>query len=181
MRVLGIDPGSRFTGFGLLALEGSRVALLEAGRIVPDAGLPVPERLGRLAAGLAELLDRQAVDVAAVERAFHGVNSRSLIVLAEARGALLSVLAQRGIPVCEYAPAEVKAAVAGAGRPRSRWGGWSGSCSGPPAGAFRPTPPMRWRWPCATLAGGTLTRCRSAGEWAPRRPGERVDRPREPC
>ncbi|HSM49837.1 MAG TPA: crossover junction endodeoxyribonuclease RuvC [Thermoanaerobaculia bacterium] len=113
LRVLGIDPGSRFTGFGLLALEGGRVSLLEAGRIVPEAGLAVPERLGRLAAGLAALLDRQPVDVAAVERAFHGVNSRSLIVLAEARGALLSVLAQRGIPVCEYAPAEVKAAVAG--------------------------------------------------------------------
>jgi crossover junction endodeoxyribonuclease RuvC len=118
LRVLGIDPGSRFTGFGLLVLEGSRVSLLEAGRIVPEAGL-------------AALLDRQPVDVAAVERAFHGVNSRSLIVLAEARGALLSVLAQRGIPVCEYAPAEVKAAVAGGRATKEQVGRMVGLLLGP--------------------------------------------------
>ncbi|HQN38982.1 MAG TPA: crossover junction endodeoxyribonuclease RuvC [Thermoanaerobaculia bacterium] len=131
LRVLGIDPGSRFTGFGLLAVEGNRVALVEAGRLVPAPGRGVPERLGELAAGLAALLDRHEVDVAAVERTFHGVNSRSLIVLAEARGALLAVLAQRGIPVREYAPAEVKAAVAGGQATKEEIGRMVGLLLGP--------------------------------------------------
>src|SRR5947209_2555042 len=65
---------------------------------------------------MGELIDRHPPDLAVLETPFHGMNARSLIVLAQARGALLAVVAGRGIEICEYSPAEVKSAVTGNGR-----------------------------------------------------------------
>jgi crossover junction endodeoxyribonuclease RuvC len=116
LRVLGLDPGSRTTGWGCVAVEGSRSRLLACGCIEPPEGAPLPQRLALLAAELQTLLDRFAPAVAVLEEAFHGVNSRSLIVLAQARGALLATLAARAITIEEFSPAEVKSAVTGNGR-----------------------------------------------------------------
>jgi len=116
MLVLGLDPGSRHAGFGLVERAGGRVRSRGCGRFSPDPALPQAERLAALAAALEELVERERPDCAAVERVFHGANSRSLIVLAEARGALLAVLGRRGLPVAELAPAAIKSAVAGSGR-----------------------------------------------------------------
>lgn len=74
------------------------------------------ERLHQLYADLAGILERLSPDAVAIESLFHGVNSRSLIVLAQARGALLSSAAATGVPIHEYSPAQVKAAVTGNGR-----------------------------------------------------------------
>jgi len=114
--ILGLDPGSLHTGYGLVARSGSTVELIEAGRFSCPRALGLPARLAHLAACLGELVSRRRPDLAALETPFHGINARSLIVLAQARGALLAVLAGRGVEIAEYSPAEVKSAVTGNGR-----------------------------------------------------------------
>ena len=114
--MLGLDPGSRFTGWGLIALEGTRSRYLACGRIALPAEEPLATRLGRLAAELEALVAQWQPAAAALEEPFHGVNTRSLIVLAQARGALLATLARSAVPIWEYSPAEVKSAVTGSGR-----------------------------------------------------------------
>ena len=116
MRLLGIDPGSRHCGWGVVERQGSKVTALAWGRWSPRADLPLPARLAELARGLRDVLAAHSPERAAVERVFHGVSARSLIVLAEARGAILSELAGAGLEVAELTPAEVKSAVAGSGR-----------------------------------------------------------------
>lgn len=116
MLILGLDPGSLHTGYGLVERHGSSMKAVEAGRLSCPKTLAVPARLARLSAGLGELVDRCRPDLAVLETPFHGMNARSLVVLAEARGALLAVLAGRGLEIREYTPAEVKSAVTGNGR-----------------------------------------------------------------
>lgn len=120
MRFLGIDPGSRVTGYGLVEQVGDRLRAIDCGHISCPAKLTLAERLARLAGELAAVVERGRPDVAVLESPFRGVNSRSLIVLAQARGALLATLAGQGIEVLEYAPAQVKTAVTGSGRADKR-------------------------------------------------------------
>jgi crossover junction endodeoxyribonuclease RuvC len=114
--ILGIDPGSLHTGYGLVERRGSSFTVVEAGRISCPRDLELPARLVHLVTGLQDLLARRPPDLAALETPFHGMNARSLIVLAQARGALLAVLAGHGLEIREYSPAEVKSAVTGNGR-----------------------------------------------------------------
>ncbi len=116
MRVLGLDPGSLHTGYGLIERRGGQLLALAHGRITCPRHKPLAERLAHLAAELAALLDLHRPDAVALEAVFHGANTRSLIVLAQARGALVAVVAARGLRLREYAPAEVKSAVTGNGR-----------------------------------------------------------------
>jgi crossover junction endodeoxyribonuclease RuvC len=116
MIILGLDPGSLHTGFGLLEKRGSEIRLVEAGRFSPSKDLEVPQRLARLVTSLRELLERSKPEVAVIETPFFGMNARSLIVLAQARGALLAAVALQGIEIREVSPAEVKSAVTGNGR-----------------------------------------------------------------
>jgi crossover junction endodeoxyribonuclease RuvC len=114
--ILGLDPGSLHTGYGLVERQGSALTAVEAGRFSCPRDLALPSRLAHLAARLAEMVARRRPDLAVLETPFHGMNSRSLIVLAEARGALLAALAGHGVEIREYSPAEVKSAVTGNGR-----------------------------------------------------------------
>lgn len=116
MLILGIDPGSRYTGFGLVRSHGRHLEAVQFGRLRARARAPLSTRLGGLAADLEELLDAIDPSVVAIESAFLGMNPRSLMVLSQARGALLGVVGKRGIDVFEYSPAEVKSTVAGNGR-----------------------------------------------------------------
>jgi crossover junction endodeoxyribonuclease RuvC len=116
MLILGLDPGSLHTGFGLVEKRGSELRLIEAGRFSPPRDLELPLRLARLAASVGELLQLARPEVVVVEAPFFGLNARSLIVLAQARGALLATVAQQGIEIREVSPAEVKSAVTGNGR-----------------------------------------------------------------
>lgn len=116
MLILGLDPGSLHTGYGLIECRGGATRPIAAGRWSAPSKLDVADRLKILADGLDELLQRRRPDFAAMEKPFHGVNSRSVIVLAEARGALLLTLARSGLRIEEYSPAEVKSAVTGSGR-----------------------------------------------------------------
>lgn len=116
MLILGIDPGSRHTGFGVVESHGDRLEAKAQGRFSCPASWSVPKRLARLCRDLEALLQTWQPDVAALETPYHGLNSHSLVVLAEARGALLATLANREIEIAEYSPAEVKSAVSGNGR-----------------------------------------------------------------
>jgi crossover junction endodeoxyribonuclease RuvC len=114
--ILGIDPGSRYTGWGVLQWQGDQQRLVGDGLLASRPKLGLPERLAGLQREIAELVDRYRPDAAAVETPFSGMNPRSLIVLAQARGAILAALASGGLAVLEYSPAEVKIAIAGNGR-----------------------------------------------------------------
>lgn len=116
MLILGIDPGSLHTGYGLVRRQGSALTPVDAGRFSCPRALDLPRRLALLAGCLGELVDLHRPDLAVLETPFHGMNAHSLIVLAQARGALLAVLAGRGVEIREYSPAEVKSAVTGNGR-----------------------------------------------------------------
>lgn len=99
---------------------GDRLKVVAEGRISVAARRPLPERLVELAAEVEALVERYEPGVAVLESLFHGVNPRSLIVLAQARGALLTALARRGVEIHEYSPAQVKMAVTGHGRADKR-------------------------------------------------------------
>ena len=116
MLILGIDPGSRHTGWGVIEAVGGSHTLIADGRISTTVRGSTPQRLADLAMGVDEILDNWSPDLAAVESTFYGRNPRSLIVLAQARGAIIAGLARRQLEVNEYAPAEVKTAIAGTGR-----------------------------------------------------------------
>ena len=116
MRIFGIDPGSVRTGYGCIEASGSRCALICSGAIVPPARITFPEKLRIIHLELAERLADARPDCVAIESLFHGLNTRSAFALAHARGVMLLAATQLGLPVVEYAPAEVKRAVVGFGR-----------------------------------------------------------------
>jgi len=113
--VLGIDPGSGLTGFGVIEARRDRLRLVEAGTVRAPAGAELAERLRVLGDGLEALLDRCEPDSVAMEGIFTGRNARSALTIAHVRGAYLLLLARRRLPVAEYAPATVKRAVTGHG------------------------------------------------------------------
>ncbi len=115
MRILGLDPGSQRTGFGVVDRVGSRLRPVAFG-VITCPRSPLSNRLGHLGRELSTLIREHRPDAAVLESLFHGINSRSLIVLAQARGALLTTLALAEVEIAEYSPAEVKSAVTGNGR-----------------------------------------------------------------
>lgn len=114
MRVLGIDPGSRIAGFGVVERRGAAICHLGSGTIVLPPGPPGP-RLARLHAACRELVVRWSPATVVVERAFVARNVQSALRLGEARGAVLAAIAAEGVDLCEYTPAEVKLAAVGHG------------------------------------------------------------------
>lgn len=116
MRVLGIDPGTAATGYGIVEKQGRRYRLLECGvvRTSPDEALSV--RLATIHAGVLEVIERHEPDCLAVEGVFYRRNARTAVILAHARGAAMLAGALRGLPVLEYPPAEIKNSVVGSGR-----------------------------------------------------------------
>lgn len=115
MRILGIDPGSIVTGYGVVERDGSRVIHVAHGTLRPPRGAELPARLGCLHALLEEIFSLHRPEVAVVERIFAGASARSALVLGHARGVALAIAARAGVPVHEYAPAELKRAVVGTG------------------------------------------------------------------
>jgi crossover junction endodeoxyribonuclease RuvC len=116
-RILGVDPGSHATGWGLVGGKPARPEWLEAGVIHLDrVGGDLPKRLLRLQQELGVLVERLHPTCAAVESPYHGANARSAFQLAQARGVVLAVLAGAGVEIAEYSPATVKKAVTGNGR-----------------------------------------------------------------
>ncbi len=115
MRLIGIDPGLRTTGWGVIETEGSRLIHVANGRIASDADAPMAERLVQLHDGLIEAIGLWKPEEAAVEETFVNANPASTLKLGQARGIALLVPARMGLPVAEYAANAVKKAVVGAG------------------------------------------------------------------
>ncbi len=115
MRFLGLDPGLRRTGWGVIDCAGSRLVHVANGVIGSDAEKTIAERLVELHSGVLEIIDRYRPDAAAVEETFVNKNPESTLKLGLARGAILLAPALQGLPVSEYAPNRVKKSVVGAG------------------------------------------------------------------
>jgi crossover junction endodeoxyribonuclease RuvC len=115
-RVLGLDPGTRVTGWGLLEGNPRNVAAVEFGRLLPRRNLSRPGTLASLTEQLVELLGRLTPDVVVIETPFTGRFPKAALALAETRGALLVALGRWGGQVVEIEPARAKAAIVGHGR-----------------------------------------------------------------
>jgi crossover junction endodeoxyribonuclease RuvC len=115
VRIFGIDPGSRVTGYGVIEVQGSRSRCLGQG-VIKLAENPLERRLLQLLNGLRELIGEHAPDEFAMEQVFVRRNVASALVLGQARGAALCAVAEAGLPLHEYAPASIKQAIAGSGR-----------------------------------------------------------------
>ena len=117
VRVLGIDPGSRYCGFGVVEdAGGTRVRHLAHGVLSVGESGPVEERLRALHDGLSLEISRHRPEIVAIEDVFHARNARSALVLGQARGVALLAAAQAGVRVRSFAPSVIKQAVTGTGR-----------------------------------------------------------------
>ena len=115
IHVLGIDPGLRRCGWGLVTVAGSHLRHIAHGVVTPDTKATLGERLVQLEQGLDEVLDAYPIATVAVEQTFQNTNPQSTILLGMARGVCLLAPAKRGLPVTDYAPNAVKKAVVGKG------------------------------------------------------------------
>ena len=116
LRILGIDPGLRVTGFGVIEKHGSKLSYVTSGCIKTGEGGALPERLKLILDGIAEVVVAQQPNQAAIEKVFVNVNPQSTLLLGQARGAAISALVLAGLPVAEYTALQVKQAVVGQGK-----------------------------------------------------------------
>ena len=116
MVVLGIDPGTANTGYGVVTRHEGRLVALDGGTIATAAGLDAGERLASIHARVGALLDDYRPDALAVEDLYFGANTRSAFAVGQARGVVILAAGQRGLPCSSYTPQQVKAAVCGSGR-----------------------------------------------------------------
>jgi crossover junction endodeoxyribonuclease RuvC len=117
IRILGIDPGSRITGFGVIERRGERLCYVASG-VLRIAGTGLPDRLRSILEHVGEVIVRYAPQQAAVEQVFVNVNPRSTLLLGQARGAAICALVSASLPVAEYTALQVKQAVVGNGHAR---------------------------------------------------------------
>lgn len=115
MLVLGVDPGTRHLGWGIVRSEGTRVSHVAHGVLSPGEDLPLSERLLLLHDGLAEVVARERPVAAAVESLFFHKDAQAAAKLGHARGVVLLCLERARLPFAEYAPAHIKKTVAGNG------------------------------------------------------------------
>ena len=115
IRILGIDPGLRNCGWGVVEQTGSRLIFVAAGTVHSDARAALPARLLAIHDGLTDVLSRYAPHEAAVEETFVNKDARATLKLGQARGAVMLVPAKAGLPIGEYAPNQVKKTVIGVG------------------------------------------------------------------
>ena len=116
MRVLGIDTGSRITGYGVIDIDGADCVYVECAIIRVLASAPLSVRLKTIHEGVAGVIEKLRPDEPAFESVFHSANIQSALKLGHARGVCIHAAAVADLPVYEYSPAEVKSAVTGYGR-----------------------------------------------------------------
>ncbi len=116
VRILGIDPGLRVTGFGVIDKLGNKLTYLSSGCVRTNDGESLPERIKTILEGIAEVVALHGPQQAVVEKVFVNVNPQSTLLLGQARGAAISALVTAGLPVAEYTALQVKQAVVGHGK-----------------------------------------------------------------
>jgi len=114
-RILGIDPGLRVTGFGILEMHGGKLCYVMSG-CIRATGTSLPVRLGVIVRDLAHVIAEARPTEVAVEKVFVNINPHSTLLLGQARGAAIAAAVLAGLPVTEYTAGQVKQAVVGAGR-----------------------------------------------------------------
>lgn len=114
--MLGIDPGSRITGYGLVEQQGSRLLHVDNGAIFTDRAADFPDRLRLIFDGLSKVIAEFCPDAVAVEDVYVSENVRAALKLGQARGAAIAAAVHAGLPVAEYTASQVKQAVVGQGR-----------------------------------------------------------------
>jgi len=120
IRILGVDPGLRSTGWGVIEAAGSRLSFLACGSIETSSATPLADRLARIHSSLAALIEREGPHEAAIEETFVNRDPQSALKLGQARGAALAALALQRLPVSEYAANLVKKTVVGVGHAEKR-------------------------------------------------------------
>ncbi|MBE6753949.1 MAG: crossover junction endodeoxyribonuclease RuvC [Ruminococcaceae bacterium] len=116
MLILGIDPGYATVGFGFVRYNAPRFAAGQYGAIITPAGDPFEKRLETIYDSVCTLIDRNHPDAVAVEKLYYANNAKTVIGVAEARGVILLAARQKGVPIYEYTPLQVKQAVTGYGQ-----------------------------------------------------------------
>jgi len=116
VRILGIDPGLRITGFGVIDKTGQKLAYVASGCIKTNEALSLPERIKTIIDGIAEVATAYHPHQAAIEKVFVNVNPQSTLLLGQARGAAIAALVGQGLPVAEYTALQLKQAVVGHGK-----------------------------------------------------------------
>ena len=116
MRILGIDPGIRRTGYGIIESKGGRLELIDFGTIQPPVDGTMGERLSTIYDDVSELIRTHEPASLAIETSFFGVNAKSAMILGQARAAALLAGAHAKLIIGEYAPRKIKAATTGSGR-----------------------------------------------------------------
>ena len=116
MLILGIDPGIAITGYGLLKHTNNDINVFASGAIKTNKDTELPNRLAELYEDMQSIVKKYSPDVAAIEKLFYFKNLKTIIPVAQARGVILTVLAQNKIPIFEYTPLEVKQIITGFGR-----------------------------------------------------------------
>ncbi len=115
VRIIGLDPGLRNTGWGVIEVEGTRLIYVGEGAVHSDADAPLAERLLQIHQGVLAVVREFQPDEAAIEETFVNADARATLKLGQARGAVMLAPAMLKIPVAEYAPNQVKKSVVGAG------------------------------------------------------------------
>ena len=115
MKILGVDTSLRSTGYGVLSVEGSRLQALDYGTVRNQPKLPLSQCLVNIYRRISELISEYVPDVVAIESVIYGKNAGTMLVLGEARGAVITAAAQAGVPIYEYEPRRMKKAVCGNG------------------------------------------------------------------
>lgn len=120
MRILGIDPGIAIVGFGFIDKQGSKLVPVQYGCIQTEAHTPEEERLLHVYEGMVQLMDKYKPDAVALEKLFFNRNVTTAMSVGQARGVMVLAAVQKGLPVSEYTPMQVKQAIVGYGKAEKR-------------------------------------------------------------
>jgi len=116
MRIIGVDPGSRYTGIGIIDRKGNQLKMVHSQTITTMKEKLLEDKLVIIFEEIKSIINSYQPEVAAIEKIFHSVNPRSSLILGHARGVAMLALKSSDLEINEYAPTEVKSAVVGAGR-----------------------------------------------------------------
>ena len=113
--ILGVDPGSMITGYGLIKSLEQKIVFMECGVIKTDSKSSLPEKLKVIFEGVSRIIAKECPDELAIEETFYSKNAKSALVMGQARGAAILAAACANLPIAEYSPKEVKSSVVGQG------------------------------------------------------------------
>ena len=116
MRILGIDPGYAILGYGIVEMKGNHFDVLGYGAVTTDAKMDMPDRLKHLYSSLMEIIAEYEPETASIEELFFNTNSKTAIMVGQARGVAILACANSGLSIFEYTPLQIKQALVGYGR-----------------------------------------------------------------